>query len=208
MEPKLIHINHILATLLALLGMWFGICTPLVFLGSYFGHRKQVIENPVRTNQIARQVPELVWYLHPLFSVIVAGILPFGAIFIELYYILSSIWLHQFYYVFGFLFIVLLILLITCAEISIVMCYLHLCGEDYHWWWRSFLASGSSALYMFIYCVYYFLNKLEIHSFVPVLLFFSYTFIMCLILFLMTGSVGFLACFWFVRKIYAAVKVD
>eukprot|EP00002_Diphylleia_rotans_P013672 TRINITY_DN2667_c0_g1_i2.p1 TRINITY_DN2667_c0_g1~~TRINITY_DN2667_c0_g1_i2.p1 ORF type:complete len:355 (-),score=65.81 TRINITY_DN2667_c0_g1_i2:497-1561(-) len=195
-------------TLLALLGMWFGICTPLVYLGSYFGYRKRVIENPVRTNQIARQVPELVWYLQPVPSILMAGILPFGAVFIELFYILSSIWLHQFYYVFGFLFIVLLILVITCAEITIVMCYFQLCSEDYHWWWRSFLTSGASALYMFLYSLFYFFNKLEIHSFVSTLLFFSYTFIMCLVFFLMTGTVGFLACFWFVRKIYAAVKVE
>ena len=41
----------------------------------------------------------------------------------QLFFILSSIWLHQYYYVFGFLFVVLLILVITCAEITIVMCY-------------------------------------------------------------------------------------
>jgi len=25
------------------------------------------------------------------------------------------------------------------------------CSEDYHWWWRSFFTSGSSAVYMFLY---------------------------------------------------------
>ncbi len=32
---------------------------------------------------------------------------------------------------------VLFILVVTCAEIAIVMCYFQLCSEDYHWWWRS-----------------------------------------------------------------------
>ena len=63
------------------------------------------------------------WYTTPLFSILVGGILPFGAVFIELFFILSSIWLHQYYYVFGFLLIVFVILIITCAEITIVMCY-------------------------------------------------------------------------------------
>ena len=36
--------------------MWFGISLPLVFLGYYFGYRKQPYEHPVRTNQIPRQV--------------------------------------------------------------------------------------------------------------------------------------------------------
>lgn len=60
---------------------------------------------------------------------------------------------------FGFLLLVLVILAITCAEISIVMCYFQLCAEDYNWWWRSFLTSGSSALYLFAYGILYFITK-------------------------------------------------
>ena len=41
--------------------------------------------------------------------------------------------LYQLYFVFGFLFIVLVILVVTCAEITIVMCYFQLCNEDYRW---------------------------------------------------------------------------
>lgn len=55
-------------TMLALLCMWFGISFPLVFTGFYFGFRKQPYEHPVRTNQIPRQVPEQVWYLHPVLA--------------------------------------------------------------------------------------------------------------------------------------------
>merc|ERR1711981_1531727 len=107
------------------------------------------------------------------FSVVVGGVLPFGAVFIELFFILSSIWLHQFYYVFGFLLLVFIILVITCAGITIVMCYFQLCAEDYHWWWRSFLTSGSSAVYLFLYSIFYFFTKLEITKFVSGLLFFG-----------------------------------
>lgn len=41
----------------------------------------------------------------------------------------------QFYYLFGFLFLVFIILIITCAEITIVLCYFQLCSEDYNWWY-------------------------------------------------------------------------
>jgi len=82
-------------TMFALLVLWFGISVPLVFLGSYFGYRRKGVEFPVRVNQIPRQVPEQVWYMQPAFSIIVGGVLPFGAVFIELFFILSSIWLHQ-----------------------------------------------------------------------------------------------------------------
>jgi len=195
-------------SVIALISMWFGISLPLVFMAGYFAARKPVPVPPVRTNQIPRQIPEQVWYMHPVFSVLLGGILPFGAVFIELFFILSSIWGHQTYYLFGFLFIVLVILIITCAEITVVMCYFQLCSEDYHWWWRSFLTSGASALYMFLYSVFYFFTKMEITSFVSGLLYFGYTLIMASAFFLITGTVGFYACFWFVNKIYAQIKVD
>eukprot|EP00250_Pteridium_aquilinum_P014741 c22170_g2_i1 orf=115-1797(+) len=113
-------------TMFALVFLWFGISVPLVFIGSYFGYKKPAIEDPVRTNKIPRQVPEQAWYMQPVFSVLIGGILPFGAVFIELFFILTSIWLNQFYYIFGFLFIVFVILIVTCAEITIVLCYFQL----------------------------------------------------------------------------------
>ncbi|DBA03293.1 TPA: hypothetical protein N0F65_011652 [Lagenidium giganteum] len=195
-------------TLFALLVLWFGISVPLVFLGSYFGFKAPAIEHPVRTNQIARQIPEQVWYLSSPFSVLVGGILPFGAVFIELFFIMSALWLHQIYYVFGFLFIVLLILVATCAEVTIVMCYFQLCAEDYRWWWRSFLTSGSAAIYLFLYSFLYFFTKLNITAFVSGLLYFGYMAMISITFFFLTGTIGYFACLWFTRKIYSSIKID
>ena len=53
----------------ALLLMWFCISVPLVFLGAFFGFKAKLKDNPTRTNEIPRQVPEQVWYMQPTFSV-------------------------------------------------------------------------------------------------------------------------------------------
>lgn len=195
-------------TMFALVLLWFGISVPLVFIGSYFGYRKPAIEDPVRTNKIPRQVPEQAWYMKPIFSIFIGGILPFGAVFIELFFILTSIWLNQFYYIFGFLFIVFLILIVTCAEITVVLCYFQLCSEDYYWWWRSYLTSGSSAIYLLLYATFYFFTKLEITKVVSGLLYFGYMAIISYCFFVLTGTIGFYSCFYFVRVIYASVKID
>ncbi|CAN6457124.1 unnamed protein product [Victoria cruziana] len=195
-------------TMFALVVLWFGISVPLVFVGSYLGYKKPAIDDPVKTNKIPRQIPEQAWYMQPVFSILIGGILPFGAVFIELFFILTSIWLNQFYYIFGFLFIVFVILLITCAEITIVLCYFQLCSEDYHWWWRAYLTAGSSALYLFLYAVFYFFTKLDITKVVSGILYFGYMLIISYAFFVLTGTIGFYACFWFVRKIYSSVKID
>uniref|UniRef100_A0A7C8ZPH8 Transmembrane 9 superfamily member n=1 Tax=Opuntia streptacantha TaxID=393608 RepID=A0A7C8ZPH8_OPUST len=195
-------------TMVALMMLWFGISVPLVFVGSYLGFKKPPIEDPVKTNKIPRQIPEQAWYMKPIFSILIGGILPFGAVFIELFFILTSIWLNQFYYIFGFLFIVFLILIITCAEITIVLCYFQLCSEDYHWWWRAYLTAGSSALYLFLYSIFYFFTKLEITKLVSGILYFGYMLIGSYAFFVLTGTIGFYACLWFVRKIYSSVKID
>lgn len=195
-------------TLVAILALWFGISVPLTFVGAYFGFKKPAIEQPVRTNQIPRQIPEQSFFTKPIPGIVMGGILPFGCIFIQLFFILNSIWSHQMYYMFGFLFLVFIILLITCSEATILLCYFHLCAEDYHWWWRSFLTSGFTAVYLFIYAVHYFFSKLQIIGMASTILYFGYTMIMVLIFFLFTGTIGFFACFWFVNKIYSVVKVD
>ncbi|CAM9576671.1 unnamed protein product [Phaeothamnion confervicola] len=198
------------SALLTLVALWLTVQAPLVFAGSYMGFRKEAAEQqPVRTNQIPRMVPQQPWYMSPWVALPFSGILPFGAVSVELFFILTSVWLHQLYYIFGFLFLVMIILVITCAEISIVLCYFQqLCAEDHRWWWRSIFWSGSCAGYMFLYAMWYFAVELEMTGFVSSMLYFGYTAIICLSFFLVTGTVGFFSCYWFISTIMGSIKVD
>ncbi|CAD6341446.1 unnamed protein product [Miscanthus lutarioriparius] len=168
-------------TMFALVFLWFGISMPLIFIGSYLGFKKPYIEDPVRTNKIPRPIPQ---HSH--------GILPFGAVFMELLFILTIIWMHQFYYIFGFLFLVFVILIVTCAEITIVLCYFQLCSEDYQWWWRSYLTPGSSALYLFLYATFYFFTEMQITKAASGVLYLGYMLIASLRLLCAHGTIGFL----------------
>ncbi|KAL0337773.1 UNVERIFIED_CONTAM: Transmembrane 9 superfamily member 12 [Sesamum calycinum] len=189
-----------------LLALWFCISVPLTLLGGHFGTRAQPIQYPVRTNQIPREIPARKypsWLL-----VLGAGTLPFGTLFIELFFILSSIWLGRFYYVFGFLLIVLLLLVIVCAEVSVVLTYMHLCVEDWMWW-KAFYASGSVALYVFLYSVNYLVFDLKsLSGPVSATLYLGYSLIMAIAIMLSTGTIGFLTSFYFVHYLFSSVKID
>lgn len=195
-------------SMLSLLAMWFGISVPLVFIGSYYGFSRPPFQHPVRTNQIPRQVPDQPWYNSTFICSLLAGVLPFGVVFYDAFLIFSAIWENQFYYMFGFLFLVFVIVSISCCQITIAFVYFQLCREDYRWWWRSYLISAGSTMYLAAYCVFYFVTKLEIEGFVPTLLYFGYSFLMLVTYWLSTGTVGFLATYLFVTRIYSAVKID
>eukprot|EP00928_Gymnodinium_smaydae_P022077 TRINITY_DN1865_c0_g1_i1.p1 TRINITY_DN1865_c0_g1~~TRINITY_DN1865_c0_g1_i1.p1 ORF type:complete len:625 (-),score=136.40 TRINITY_DN1865_c0_g1_i1:511-2385(-) len=195
-------------TMFAVLVLWFGVSLPLVFLGAHAALKKDPIELPVRVNTIPRAVPENPWYTNPRLTAFIGGVLPFGAVFTELFFIMSSIWQHQFYYLFGFLALVLAILIITCAEVSIAMTYFQLTSEDYNWWWTSFLSSGTSGVYVFMYSIMYFNSRLQINRVVSQMLYFGYMGMISLLFCLLTGSIGLIASFFFVRAIYGSIKVD
>jgi transmembrane 9 superfamily protein 2/4 len=195
-------------TMIAIDFLWFFICVPLTFLGSYFGFKAAPLEFPLRTNQIPRQIPEQPFHLTTLPSLVLSGGIPFGCIFIQLFFILNSIWGHQLYYVFGFLSLAFVILVVTIGEVCILLVYYALCAENYHWWWRAFFLGASSCIYFFLYSVMFFFRRMEMDGPANMVLFIGYTSIMTLLYGVLTGTVGFLSCFAFLFKIYSVIKVD
>jgi transmembrane 9 superfamily protein 2/4 len=194
-------------TILILLILWFGISAPLVFFGAYFGYRSAEIEFPVGTSSIPRQIPDQPWFMGVPFTLAIGGVLPFGSCFVELYYILASVWMDYYYYVFGFLFLVFVILLVTCAEITVLFTYFQMCSEDYHWWWRSFTNAGSTAIYVFLYSIVYF-KQLEANNLATYVMYFGYMGLASLGLFAMMGFVGVSSSLLFNLTIFSSIKID
>ncbi|PHH64603.1 hypothetical protein CDD81_4214 [Ophiocordyceps australis] len=204
-------------TLAGLAALWLCVQMPLVLAGAYHGHvNAGPWQHPAKTktNPTAaappRRIPPQPWYLQTLPSALLAGLLPFAVVLIELLFVLQSVWQDKsgYYYLFGYLCLVLLLLLVAVAEVSVVAVYMQLCAENYAWWWRSVCVGGGSAVWVFGYCVWYFVYKLHVVGFVSGLLFFAYSLMACCVYALLTGTVGFLSAYAFVRRIYGAIKID
>ncbi|TFL04414.1 hypothetical protein BDV98DRAFT_562209 [Pterulicium gracile] len=195
-------------TILLIILMWFGISAPLSAVGAYFGSKHGAVSNPVRVNQIPRQIPPAPKYLKPWAAAIMSGILPFGAAFVEIYFVMSSLFASRAYYAFGFLAMTALVVGLTTATVTILFTYFILCAEEYRWQWRSFLIGGGSAFWLFLYGLYFWGSRLSLDSLSSVVLYLGYLFLLVLLDFLVTGTIGFLASYWVVRKLYTAIRID
>jgi transmembrane 9 superfamily member 2/4 len=195
-------------TLFSLALIWLGLSVPLAFAGVGFGLiRKLGYSFPVRTNQIPRQIPAQPSYLTAPFAQLVIGVLPFSVVAFEL----RQMWLsNEFYHIFIFMFAVFCLMVITCAEASVVVTYVRLAHEDWSWWWPAFWSAGSSGVYLFSYAIYTLITSrgADLSQVVSNVLFISYAGLLSLSFSLITGSIGLLSALVFVRRVFMNTSDD
>ena len=195
------------STMAVLLVLWCATSVPLVLFGSHLGYQQEKIKFPLSTSSsMHRQIPDQPRFTGLPLGLASGGILAFGVCFVELYYILCSIWTRQYYCTFGFLLLVYVVLIVTCAEASALFCYFQLRRENYRWWWSSFCTGGSPALYVFCYSCFYF-KQLETNGFEEYVYCFGYMGLGCFGLFLTTGVIGVFGSLWFNKMIYSSIKI-
>lgn len=196
-------------SMVSMLTIW-GFCVfPLSLIGVILGRNWGGSSNfPCRINPIPRPIPDLVWYAEPSVIIMIGGILPFASIFIEMYFIFMSFWEFKSYYVYGFMMLVFLILVIVTACVSVVSTYFLLNSENHRWSWTAFLASGSTAGYVFLYAIYYFFARSNMYGLFQTSWYFGYTGLACCVLFAVLGFVGHFSAERFILTIYRNLKID
>ena len=198
-----------LPQILTIIGIWLVTSLPLTIFGTIIGRNwGSKTSAPCRVSPIPGYLPVKKWFLEPHVVIPLGGILPFGSIFIEMYFVFTSFWNYKFYYVYGFMFLVAAMLCIVCACVAIVVTYFLLNAEDYNWQWPSFLCVSSTSLYVYLYAVYFFFTKTKMHGFFQTSFYFGYVTVFSAALFLVCGSIGFVAADTFVRRIYRDIKCD
>ncbi|XP_030521759.1 transmembrane 9 superfamily member 2-like [Rhodamnia argentea] len=196
-------------TILVIVLIWALVTSPLLILGGIAGKNSEAeFQAPCRTTKYPREIPPLPWYRDTIPQMAMAGFLPFSAIYIELYYIFASVWGHRIYTIYSILFVVFIILLIVTAFITVALTYFQLAAEDHKWWWRSFLGGGSTGLFIYGYCLYYYYARSDMSGFMQTSFFFGYMACVCYGFFLMLGTIGFRSALLFIRHIYRSIKCE
>lgn len=76
--------------------LWAFLSFPLCIVGTIVGRNWNSVPNyPCRVKRIPSPIPVKQWYLSPLAIAAVGGLLPFGSIFIEMYFIFTSFWNYK-----------------------------------------------------------------------------------------------------------------
>jgi len=164
---------------------------------------------PTRTTKVAREIPtEIPWYRSRPFQVMIAGFLPFSAIYIELHYIFASMWGHQIYTLFGILLLAFILLIVVTSFITVALLYFQLAREDHQWWWAAYINGGMTGIFIYIYSFYYYFHRSGMTGILQSSFYFGYMAVVSFGFFLMLGAAGFQFSLVFVKYIYSRVKCD
>jgi transmembrane 9 superfamily protein 3 len=87
--------------------------------------------------------------------------------------------------------LVVLILIIVTICVTIVGTYFLLNAENYHWQWTSFFSAASTAVYVYLYSIYYYNVKTKMSGFFQTSFYFGYTLMFCLGLGTLCGKLFF-----------------
>lgn len=196
-------------TIFIIIVLFIVLCVPLHTAGTLLGRRAAAERSfPCRVHHLKRPIPTKHWLFTPA-MIVTAGLVPFGCLFIEMYFILSAVWSHnKIYYVYGFMFAILLLLSLVVVCVSITCTYVLLNAEDYRWQWQSFMCCSATGAYVFLYTVHYFYNATQMSGFLQTVYYFGTSINFCMALGLSCGSLGFVGASRFVFLIYDNIKAE
>lgn len=196
-------------TIFIIIVLFLVLCVPLHTAGTLLGRRAAAERSfPCRLHHLKRPIPSKHWLFTPA-MVCTAGLVPFGCLFIEMYFILSAVWSHnKIYYVYGFMFVILLLLCLVIVCVSITCTYVLLNAEDWRWQWQSFICCGATAVYVFLYTAHYYYYSTQMSGFLQTVYYFGTSLNFCIGLALFCGSLGFIGSSKFVFLIYSNIKAE
>ncbi|AYU77206.1 endomembrane protein, putative [Leishmania donovani] len=193
--------------------LWVFVAYPLCLAGvlcsRYVFRRTERRRNIPHVNQIPRLIPRPPRkLLAPRYLLLVSGILPFIAVFVEFSFVFTSIWSLRPFHFYGFLTVTAIFYIVVTACVSVVATFVLLSTENHYWKWMSIGFGASCAAYTFAYAVFFYLFKTSMHGPFMLVLYYSYCFVIMLFLALIGGTVSYFAASYFVKAIYAQAKND
>ena len=186
---------------------WLSISLFTSSAGYYLGKTRKVTH--LRVSNFPRPIPvsKTTQGCRPHLARIAIGVASFSILWMPLKFIYMSVWGTMFYQLYALQWISMLLWLFFTTELCIAYIFWQLNAENYHWWWSSYFTGISVALPTLMYSIIYYAMNSDITSFASVVIYFGYALVFSLVIMLLSGSVCFLASFFFIKRTYVLHKV-
>ncbi|KAK4286346.1 hypothetical protein QN277_002911 [Acacia crassicarpa] len=195
-----------LGSIAVIIILFIFLVTPLLALGGVLGYRfRSEFQVPSTTKRHPREIQWLAWYRRTPCLMFIGGLVPFGAVVLQLHQLYASMWGYKIYTLPSMLFVTFITVILITALVNIGLTYIQISVEDHEWWWRSVLCGGSPAIFMFLYSIYFYVRS-SMSGLMQLSFFIGYNACMCYAFFLILGAISFRASLLLVRHIDHAVK--
>ncbi|CAL0304017.1 unnamed protein product [Lupinus luteus] len=195
-----------LGSIIVILALFVFLAIPLLAFGGVIGYRfRSELQPPSSSKRYPREIQQLAWYRRTLFQMFIGGLVPFSAIVLQLHQVYASMWGYKIYTLPSILFVTFITAVVIIVLVNTGLTYIQLSAEDHEWWWRSVLSGGSTAIFMFGYCIYFYVRS-NMNGFLQLFFFLGYNACICYAFFLIFGAISFRVSLLFVRHIYHNVK--
>lgn len=151
---------------LSIVGLCYVFITiPITYMGAYKGFVMKPLRVPTKTSRVARDVPPQPMTRDIKVLMALFGGIIFTSVYFEFLYLMRSVWHNKIYFMYGWLFFVLLIMISIVSLVSMLNTYRDLTYLNHRWWWRSFMIGASAGLYMAAFSLYYLFADLDYNMF-------------------------------------------
>ena len=100
--------------------IWFALTIPLTCVGGFLAVKTPMLKWPATTEQTPSHTPPARIAANPYVLYAAAGVLPFCAVFIELYFAMASMWQGYLYNFFGFSLTTALLAVLVTIQVSVL----------------------------------------------------------------------------------------
>ena len=187
--------------------LWIFCTFPLILIGAFLGVKSKKLVVPCEINRISSTIPEKPCYLHNKYMVFVTGFIGFSTVFVQINYVMASLWKNEIFFLATFFGISFFLFIIIVGEMSVLFVFLNLCAFDYNWWWKSFIMGCSPVIYLVIYSIIY-CFYLKISSLSAIAVYFGIMGIIWAMISLISGSMSLFFNFAFLKIIYSKLRKD
>ncbi|XP_061374101.1 transmembrane 9 superfamily member 5 [Gastrolobium bilobum] len=195
-----------LGSIVVILVLFTFLAIPLLAFGGVIGYRfRSKFQAPSATKRYSREIQQLAWYRRTPFQMFIGGLVPFSSIVLQLHQVYASMWGYKIYTLPSILLATFITVIVIIALVNIGLTYIQLSVEDHNWWWRSLLCGGSTAIFMFGYCIYFYVRS-NMSGFLQLSFFIGYSACLCYAFFLIFGAISFRVSLLFVRHVYHTDK--